>query len=364
MPDNKTSPFSPSGRVYVLGAGASVFAGYPLATRLQSFVRDFQTLEHGTKQVASRIFDKLSEAEVLFSKYVVRDPNGVANLEDLLTYLELYHTFPGKMFDLDPWNSADSAAVRRVVTEKFLDYQWDLNKVTWGSGKAVERVAADPKRVCAISDAWAKMINPGDVIITFNWDILHELILWRAKLWSYRDGYGFECGRQGKRDTLTRTLMLKLHGSVNWVQEDDSTAVTEIAHVADFFVGSKDWDQRSHYSQAQTDSGRKLILPTYLKDISSNKTLLELWTKSHRLLSQAKELIVVGYRLNRVDHPARLLFGTALTENTTLNEVTVVSPGPTEWGEFLFRLEKQTINVRQTFEDWVCAATISRPDSC
>jgi len=157
------TPFTTRGRVYVLGASTSVFAGYPLATSLQSFARDFQTLEVGTRQVASRIFDKLNEAEFHFTRHIVRDPNGVANLEELLTYLEFYHTFPGTNFNLNPWDSADSTAVRRVITEKFLAYQWDLKKIVWGSGTPVEQVAAEPKRVREISDGWARLVNPGDV---------------------------------------------------------------------------------------------------------------------------------------------------------------------------------------------------------
>ncbi len=78
------SPFDPSGRVFVLGAGASAFAGYPLAPGLLSFIRNFQTREARTREIASRVVGKLNDAELHFSRSVVRDPNGVANLEELL----------------------------------------------------------------------------------------------------------------------------------------------------------------------------------------------------------------------------------------------------------------------------------------
>ncbi len=297
-----------SGRVFVLGAGASVFAGYPLASDLLSFIRDFQSLEVKTREIASRVLDKLNQAEFLFKRNIFRDPNRVSNLEELLTYLELYHSFPGTAFASNPWDATDSGGIRRLITEKFLSYQYDLNKWMWGTDSTPTSIPIDLARLTRISDAWAKLIMPGDAIVTFNWDILHEIILWKAGLWSYRDGYGFLCGDQGKMEEATKVVVLKLHGSVNWVQENQSNPVSEIADVASFFVKSKDWEPRNHYSQAQRDSGRKLVLPTYLKDISSNRVLLDVWTTSHLLLSQARELIVVGYSLNRADHPARLLF--------------------------------------------------------
>jgi hypothetical protein len=338
--------FKASGRVFVLGAGASVFAGYPIAAGLLPFVRTFHSREVTAQQNASQILGKIDEAELHFGRNIKRDSVGGTNLEELLTYLELYGSFPGTMFHLNPWTSHDSDSVRRVITDKFLGYQFDLD--LWGKDES--KVARQRRN---IAEAWAKMLRNGDVIVTFNWDILHEIIFWHAGFWSYKDGYGFTCGPQGYLERDTEILLLKLHGSVNWVQNNENDSVSEIANVGDFLAGSRDFDSRTHFSQAQRDSGRKLVLPTYLKDISSNRVLLDLWTAVHSYLAQAQELFVVGYSLNKVDHPARLLFGTALSENRGLNEVTVVSPAQTEWPNFLFQLGKKMKTIRKKFEDWV-----------
>jgi len=337
--------FQPSGRVFILGAGASAFAGYPLANGLFGFIHQTDSLEVKAKEIASQILPKLSDAEVQFTRHIVRNTNGVANLEELLTYLDLYHSFPGTIFDVTPWTETDSAAIRRVITDKFMDYQYDLSQRVWRSG-----ASANP--ISNIAKAWARRLQPGDVILSFNWDILHEIIFWRSGLWSYKDGYGFQCGTQGQREESTKLLLLKLHGSVNWVQDEEHEPISEIANIPDFFPNSRDWDSRTHFDQAQIDSGRKLVLPTYLKDVSSNKVLLDIWTKAYFFIAHARELIVLGYSLNRVDHPARLLFGTALSENTALRRVTVVSPGGTEWPVFVDHLGKEMTNVRQKFEDW------------
>jgi len=330
-----------------LGAGASAFAGYPIAAGLLPFLRQHAFTEARSKAIASEVLNKLSDAEQLFARVVVRNPLESPNLEQLLTYLELYGSFPGTIFSLNPWSDRDSDGVRRTITDAFLEYQYDLSRRVWDRPSAGNRAN---KETC---EAWAGQLGPGDVILTFNWDVLHEVILWRSKLWSYRDGYGFECENQGSRDEASRTLILKLHGSVNWVQEHEYENVEYIAHVKDFFWDSRDWDWRPHYSETQSDSGRKLVLPTYLKDISSNRALQAIWTNAHRVLGEAKELVVIGYSLNRVDHPARLLFGIALSENPDLDHVTVVSPDAGEWAGFLSGLDKKLVRVSSRFEDWV-----------
>lgn len=346
-------PFDGTSRVYVIGAGASAFAGYPVANDLLQFIRDFRTRQASTRDLAARVLEKLGEAQFHFSRRIIRDPNGQANLEALLTYLELYHSFPGTIFDSSPWTGSDSDNVRLVIAERFLDYQHDLNTVTWGNGRPIESVGVNPTLVHKTSDAWASRVQPGDVIITFNWDVLHEVILWNSSLWSYRDGYGFLPGTQGQSERRTKVLLLKLHGSVNWVQGEVWKPVSEIANVPDFFHGAMDFEWRPHHDQAQADSGRKLILPTYLKDVSSNSVLLDLWAQAHRVISNAKELIVIGYSLHPVDQPVRLLMGTALSQNNSLKEVTVVSLDATHWASFLPSVGKGLSHLRRRFEEWV-----------
>ena len=347
-------PSAASGRIFVLGAGASVFAGYPLASDLLSFIRNFRPLEVVTKEIGSRVMDKLNQAEFFFKRNVIRDPNRILNLEELLTYLELYRSFPGTAFAINPWDDNDSSEVRRLVTEAFLDYQYDLSRLIW-EANTPPSTFKDHARIKKISDSWATFVQPGDVMLTFNWDILHEVIFWKAGLWSYKDGYGFQCQNQGDAEETSKLKILKLHGSINWVQDNPSSPVREIADVGTFFTKSKGSEPRNHRSQAQQDSGRKLVLPTYLKDISSNKALLDIWTNAHWLISRATELIVVGYSLHPVDHPARLLFDTALSENKRLSRITVVSPVPTEWDRFLMQINKPMHRIPRKFEEWVCS---------
>jgi hypothetical protein len=57
-------------------------------------------------------------------------------------------------------------------------------------------------------------IQPGDTVITFNYDQACERSLKEAALWEISDGYGFELGIDAIPTSTVRVL--KLHGSTNW----------------------------------------------------------------------------------------------------------------------------------------------------
>jgi hypothetical protein len=51
-------------------------------------------------------------------------------------------------------------------------------------------------------------------LVTFNYDDSLERELSRAGVWDVSRGYGFPLGAE---DTPSKTLLLKLHGSMNWL---------------------------------------------------------------------------------------------------------------------------------------------------
>ena len=71
--------------------------------------------------------------------------------------------------------------------------------------------------------AFAEKLEPGDVVITFNYDATLERVLLDQGMWSFRDGYGFELVFQTSRHDRTlvplqksRTRILHLHGATGW----------------------------------------------------------------------------------------------------------------------------------------------------
>jgi hypothetical protein len=59
-----------------------------------------------------------------------------------------------------------------------------------------------------------EVIQPDNVIITFNYDDSLERELRRRGLWDVSQGYGFPLG---KSEQPSPVLVLKLHGSINWL---------------------------------------------------------------------------------------------------------------------------------------------------
>jgi hypothetical protein len=332
------------GRVFVLGAGASKFAGYPLGLDLWSFIRQDWRSDYASEKRRRAV---VHEVEQILKVYPLAQPDR-PNLEELFTLLDLVDlgTFPLGI-KLANWKELRTMLMG-VVADAFLCHQYDLQ-----SGKVG---IADLQKVL---ECWGKLVREDDTIISFNWDILHEAALWKAKKWHFADGYGFVCADAppGARSSVK---ILKLHGSANWAQRDEQDCEPAIEYKADFFPGAPD-DHEKTYAKgaAQSNEGRNLIVPSYLKDLSSNRLLLCLWNQAFEALAESTEVIVIGFQLHPADAPARQLFGTALLINKQISTVSVVTPsdGPDNWDSFCFHLGKVRRIVRVRFEDWVSFQT-------
>ena len=101
-----------------------------------------------------------------------------------------------------------------------------------------------------------------------------------------------------------------------------------------------------------------MIIPSYLKDLSSNRLLLSLWNQAFDALSTAEQVTVVGFQLHPADALARQLLGCALTRNVNSFAIRVVSPagGVDHWAEFSDGIGRLLKRIRMTLEDWVLDA--------
>src|SRR4029077_8989411 len=66
----------------------------------------------------------------------------------------------------------------------------------------------------AYAEFSSQLIDAGDVVITFNYDDSLERELKRVGKWDLSTGYGFPLGATGQQSPV---LVLKLHGSINWL---------------------------------------------------------------------------------------------------------------------------------------------------
>ena len=78
--------------------------------------------------------------------------------------------------------------------------------------------------LCASYSSLVSRLDPGDVLITFNWDALLDRVLWESGHWNPADGYGVSFEKffdNGWKDysvgVQSRHRLLKPHGSTNWL---------------------------------------------------------------------------------------------------------------------------------------------------
>ena len=166
-------------RVFVLGAGASLHAGYPLAgnmgNRLAAWINTLPTdhVHRGCLQQNVDVYGTLDSFETI--------------LADLMT--------------CPPGSKAAALGVARPyllrnLEEAIRDY--------------FDAIRSTP---APLYDRLARILRPGDLVITFNYDLGVERALRAVGLWDIKTGYGFSIGNGEQR---TPVEVLKLHGSTNW----------------------------------------------------------------------------------------------------------------------------------------------------
>lgn len=167
-------------RVYVLGAGASVDAGYPLASGLgRSLAAWIRTLpqEHQYRRSLRQIKRAYGTLD-----------NFEAVLADLMTCP------PG----------SPAAGLRPAVRPDLLS---DLKEAIREHFDII-RTAPAP-----LYAQLAHCLRRGDLVVTYNYDLGLERALGEAGLWNIGTGYGFPIGDGQQPSPID---VLKLHGSTNW----------------------------------------------------------------------------------------------------------------------------------------------------
>lgn len=170
------------------------------------------------------------------------------------------------------------------------------------------------------------IVQPGDVIITFNYDDSLERELRRFGKWDISHGYGFPLGME---DISSDVLVLKLHGSVNWlvslfggapggtflVNRVSSMGNHPVIHRADLeFLGYETFSGHTYQSGGVLPC---FILPGRTKEFFYDTSLghefgdfwEHLWSQAAGALGTAHKIVVCGYSLPTADQRARdLLF--------------------------------------------------------
>jgi hypothetical protein len=301
---------------YVFGAGASRDVGYPLASDMGADLLDFML--------------KSPDASIRASGQFLIDTFGRSpNIEDLITELE------SRVAQLKDAPSVDERAQRMRL----------------GNSRAFLRTALQfwfreihVRAAPSYATFAAFIAQPGDVILTFNYDDSLERELKRTGKWDISRGYGFPLGSVEQSSDI---LILKLHGSINWlvsvfggatggaflVNPASSLGHHPVIHRVDLdYLGYEAFSGHTYESGGALPC---LILPGRTKEFFYDTSFGHeyapfwdhLWTQAARAVSRSDKIVLCGYSLLPVDQRARDLM---LKRPRKETQIEVVSGNQTE----------------------------------
>ena len=281
---------------YVFGAGASRHAGYPLADELGNALRDWICRNKSTEHEYRIHIDQLHELY-----------GGLGNLENILTDLD--ECAPGSL----------AAKLERPIRANILrDLRLSIREFF---NDLREKPAA------LYTHLARERIQPGDVLITFNYEAACERQLKQAGLWEIGDGYGFSLGLTGIPPSKVK--ILKLHGSTNWWglifggrtgfgQASDSLGPRPtIFFLPDLeFLGYPGEFRDPQCAGIDSAAGHlAIIMPTRHKRFFEQTSFgrewepfwEDLWRQAEGTLQSSGKIVIIGYGMADADEKAREL---------------------------------------------------------
>jgi len=283
-------------RSFVLGAGASRHAGFPLASQLGpalwNWVHHNRPPEHSYRIHVGQLQDIYG---------------GLGDIEMILTDLD--ECRPGsRAASLErPIRGFLLGDLRLSIREFFQDLQ--------------THEAALYRRLAR------EQVKPGDAVVTFNYDVACERQLKEAGRWEISDGYGFSLGLESVPPSDVKVF--KLHGSTNWWglffrgamgfgQASDLLGPRPtIFFRCDFdFLGYREDVCDPECSGIRRSGGiPAIVMPTSHKRFFEQTSFgrewepfwESLWHQASQALQSSDEIILVGYSMRAIDLRAREL---------------------------------------------------------
>jgi hypothetical protein len=311
--------------IYVLGAGASRDAGFPLATTMGTdLFRWMKNFAHAPNSYAARYPDT--------ARFMEKEFGPVENIEDLFTAVL-------KRIEDYENGTQEQRMKRTVIANEYGVLQTALR--AW----FVEIQGGAAASTSAYRPFARDVVSPGDSIVTFNYDVLLEKELKRAGKFEVGDGYGFMIEDLPGNSA---TKVLKLHGSTSWL------ALLFGGRTSGYFqfepgntLGSRPVVPKNElsylgYPDATDPRFAKggaaipvMIFPARSKNFyfAANtgteyaEFWNDLWRQADSALRSASRVVICGYSLLPVDERACKLLLTCPKKNA---EITIASGNDTE----------------------------------
>jgi hypothetical protein len=270
-------------RVFVLGAGASIHAGYPSMAAI------------GEELAAWAEEDQVEGPRYRKQLRQLREEYGFGNFEESLTRLRQ---------DLGAKKKEEVLDLGTAVSKYF-------DSIRNRPGELFDRLARE-------------RVQPGDVVITFNYDLAIERSLKAAGIWEIIDGYGEAMMLDARATPLSQTRVLKLHGSTNWWGSlfggatgcgaaQNSVGKRPVLFFEPDFKYHGYENLRDPKAPANSALINPLIWPTLKKQFYMTTSFGKewepfwnvLWLEAKHALQTIDEIVIFGYSLPSADERAR-----------------------------------------------------------
>lgn len=287
-------------RVFFLGAGASVRDGIPLTKNFIPYL--FST---GHKEI------RLRRAKTFISDFfasgIQQAPTCYPRFEQVMSFLDMAisqdHYFSAKYHH----------KYLRQIRNDMVYLIWHLIK---------SRSNEESKTYLHFAAA----IKPDDLIISLNYDTLLEAAL--LKKWQ-NINYGLNFSDIYSSVPLHKDsaapLLLKLHGSVNWLYCPNCDALY-------CYIGAKAIERifqgRNELCPYDNCYLKGIIIPPTEKKDYGLPPLALMWIKASKLLRSSTEINFIGYSLNEIDMQVLYLLKRSLFNNPEKPILRVIDPDP------------------------------------
>jgi hypothetical protein len=308
---------------YIFGAGASLTAGYPLASKMLHGLSDWldgcDESIHWVGPWRNRIvqvretFGSLDDFEDILGKLetfgkVRVKPATVTSYHQNVN--DLMHDCMERFRSVDCQNGEELAEgfypqnLRSDLISAYREFFYQTEERRVGTN--------------AYDSFATHRLAPESVVITLNYDVALERALRNAGKWDIGDGYGFTAF---PNRTPSPTKVYKLHGSVNWFQEPVRDEPPPLMFPRDFAILGYDAlvDPRIGSGGIGVNNSGTFILPDPNKRFYWQRFWVPLWTEAAKGLRGTNEVFIHGYSMPTADSKARELLFDNVSKAAAIN---------------------------------------------
>ena len=299
-------------RVFILGAGASKACGLPLTNELLPNILP----SLGTKSTRERALNFIKYLYPYFEPAWGNYPN----VEELLSLMDVYVEFSGKVKSSHKFEPDEVEELKGEL----------LAAISASLSECTAKVRIQSTQFFRL----AKITRPGDVVISFNWDLLFESALTELERdWEY----------ELKGDKLA---LLKPHGSVDWFDSETTKIKLSLTSPVIDKIGKLRVFQHFRMPRLRSQV-TPVIVPPLIRKKWKYKEFDRIWRCAWRALRTAEEIYIIGFSLPPEDLHVRFVIRSAVRINEETRaaplRVTVVNPDKTVYLRF-DRLMKTRVN--------------------